>query len=171
MMTTNDLRSDNMGSGTAGDVPTSSIRSRGTLLLCQAAARDSDRRGKPWESKPEGGRRFTSQAGRCLGGRLDHLPACPLQHIRVGGSGRHHIEVVDLLQRPRPAAYEQILAVPTLVRQLPLLIGKVVGDHSDTNRMPAGLHAGLRDDVPAGQGGRNSPGSRCDWFHKIRPDY
>jgi hypothetical protein len=70
-------------------------------------------------------------------------------------------------------AYEQILAVPTLVRQFRLLIRKVVGDLSDTNRLPAGLHAtaGFRHDVPAGQGARDSPGSRRDWFHQIQPDY
>ena len=63
-----------MGSGTAGDMPTSSTARR-TPLLSQAAARNIDRRGKPRESQPEGGRRFTSQAGRCSGGTLDHL-AC-----------------------------------------------------------------------------------------------
>ena len=87
MMTTHDLRSDTTGSGTAGDMPTSSTR-RGTPLLSQAAARNIDRRGKPRESQPEGGRRFTSQAGRCPGGTLDHLPARSVHPIQVGGSSR-----------------------------------------------------------------------------------
>ena len=139
----------------------------------QAAARGTDRRGKPWVSQPEGGRRFASQDGRCLGGRPDHLPARPVHPIQVGGSGRHHIEVVDLLKSPRPAAYEQILAVPTLARQLPLPVRKVVGDLADTNRLLAGLQLQLPADTtcPAGQGARNSPGSRCGWFHQIQPDF
>src|SRR5207342_1237501 len=57
----------------------------GTPLLSQAAARDADRRGKSREGQPEGGRRFTSQAGRCPGGILDHLPARPVHLIQVGG--------------------------------------------------------------------------------------
>ena len=63
--------------------------------------------------------------------------------------GRYHIDVVDLLEHPRLAAYEQILVVPTLVRQLPAPIRKVVGDLSDTARLLAGLQLPPRNtDVP-----------------------
>ncbi len=54
-------------------------------------------------------------------------------------AGRYHIEVVDLLENPRLAADDQILAVPTLVRKLPPPIRKVVGDLSDTDRLLVGL--------------------------------
>ena len=53
--------------------------------------------------------------------------------------GRYHIEVVDLLENPRLAADDQILAVPTLVRKLPPPIRKIVGDLSDTERLLVGL--------------------------------
>ena len=57
--------------------------------------------------------------------------------------------MVDLLEHPRLAAYEQILVVPTLVRQLPSPIRKVVGDLSDTARLLAGLQLPPRNtDVP-----------------------
>jgi circadian clock protein KaiB len=49
--------------------------------------------------------------------------------------GRHHIEVIDLLENPRLAAYDQILAVPTLVRMHPPPVRKMVGDLSDTERL------------------------------------
>jgi KaiB-like protein len=111
--------------------------------LNQAAARGTDRRGKPWVSQPEGGGRFTSQAGRGLGGTLDHLPTRPVHPIQVGGSRRHHIDVVDLLKIRAPAAYEQILAVPTLAWQLPLPVRKVVGDLAGTNQLLAGLQLQL----------------------------
>lgn len=63
--------------------------------------------------------------------------------------GRYHIDVVDLLENPRLAAYEQVLVVPTLVRQLPSPIRKIVGDLSDTARLLAGLQLPPRKtDVP-----------------------
>ena len=54
-------------------------------------------------------------------------------------AGRYHIEVVDLLEDPRLAADDQILAVPTVVRKLPEPIRKIVGDLSDTDRLLVGL--------------------------------
>ncbi len=54
-------------------------------------------------------------------------------------AGRYQIEVVDLLENPRRAADDQVLAVPTLVRRLPEPVRKVVGDLSDTDRLLAGL--------------------------------
>ena len=53
--------------------------------------------------------------------------------------GRHHIEVVDLLENPRLAADDQIVAVPTLVRTHPPPIRKIVGDLSDTERLLFGM--------------------------------
>ena len=53
--------------------------------------------------------------------------------------GRHHIEVIDLVENPRLAAEDQIVAVPTLVRTHPPPIRKIVGDLSDTERLLFGL--------------------------------
>ena len=49
--------------------------------------------------------------------------------------GRYHIEIIDLLENPRRAAEDQILAVPTLVRKHPPPIRKIVGDLSDIERL------------------------------------
>jgi circadian clock protein KaiB len=54
-------------------------------------------------------------------------------------AGRYRIEVVDLLENPRLAADDQILAVPTVVRRLPPPMRKIVGDLSDTDRLLVGL--------------------------------
>jgi len=54
-------------------------------------------------------------------------------------AGRYRIEVVDLLENPRLAADDQILAVPTVVRKLPQPIRRIVGDLSDTDRVLVGL--------------------------------
>ena len=54
-------------------------------------------------------------------------------------SGHYELEVVDLLESPRLAIDDQILAVPTVVRRLPMPIKKIVGDLSDTDRLLVGL--------------------------------
>lgn len=53
--------------------------------------------------------------------------------------GRYRIEVVDLLVNPILARGHQILAVPTLVRQLPTPIKKLIGDFSNVDRVLVGL--------------------------------
>ena len=61
---------------------------------------------------------------------------------------QYHIEIVDLLENPRLAADDQILAVPTLVRKLPPPIRKIVGDLSDTDRLLVGLQLRPRTGTP-----------------------
>lgn len=53
--------------------------------------------------------------------------------------GRYSIEVVDLLENPRLAKGDQILAVPTLVRRLPEPVRKIIGTLADTERVLVGL--------------------------------
>jgi circadian clock protein KaiB len=57
------------------------------------------------------------------------------EHLR----GRYRIEVVDLLLNPTLARGDQILAVPTLVRQLPPPVKKIIGDFSNMERVLVGL--------------------------------
>ena len=53
--------------------------------------------------------------------------------------GKYTIEVVDLLEKPQLARGDQIVAIPTLVRKLPVPIRKIVGDLSNTERTLVGL--------------------------------
>jgi circadian clock protein KaiB len=53
--------------------------------------------------------------------------------------GRYTIEVIDLVETPRLAKDDQILAIPTLVRKLPEPVRKIIGDLSNTERVLAGL--------------------------------
>jgi circadian clock protein KaiB len=62
--------------------------------------------------------------------------------------GRYRIEVVDLLVNPTLARGDQILAVPTLVRQLPPPVKKIIGDFSNIERVLVGLN--LRPLTPEG---------------------
>jgi len=54
-------------------------------------------------------------------------------------SNRYRIKVIDLLKNPKLARDHQILALPTLVRQLPPPVRKIIGDLSDTERVLVGL--------------------------------
>lgn len=54
-------------------------------------------------------------------------------------AGRYAIEIIDLLQNPRLARGDQIVAVPTLVRKLPEPVRKIIGDLSNTDRVLVGL--------------------------------
>jgi circadian clock protein KaiB len=51
----------------------------------------------------------------------------------------YHIQVIDLMKNPALARDHQILAIPTLVRSLPVPICKIIGDLSDTERVIVGL--------------------------------
>jgi circadian clock protein KaiB len=53
--------------------------------------------------------------------------------------GAYRIQVVDLLDRPKLASGDQIIAVPTLVRRLPTPVKKIIGDLSNTERVLVGL--------------------------------
>jgi circadian clock protein KaiB len=63
-------------------------------------------------------------------------------------AGRYHIEVIDLMKNPKLAQGDQILAVPTLVRQLPSPIRKIIGNLSNTERVLVGLDLRPHDANP-----------------------
>ena len=53
--------------------------------------------------------------------------------------GRYRLEIFDVYQRPALPAGEQIVAVPTLVKALPLPMRRLIGDLSDRERVLIGL--------------------------------
>jgi len=53
--------------------------------------------------------------------------------------GKYTIEVIDLLKNPQLGADDQIFALPTLVRKLPVPVRKIIGDLSNTERVLVGL--------------------------------
>lgn len=54
--------------------------------------------------------------------------------------GRYEVEVIDLVENPSLARSAQILAIPTLVRRLPVPISRIIGDLSDTEQVLLGLN-------------------------------
>jgi circadian clock protein KaiB len=53
--------------------------------------------------------------------------------------GRYDLVVIDVLERPQLAEDEKILATPTVVKELPLPIRRIIGDLSDSERVLLGL--------------------------------
>jgi circadian clock protein KaiB len=53
--------------------------------------------------------------------------------------GEYRVQVIDLLENPRLAKEDQIVAIPTLVRKLPSPVRKIIGDLSDSERTLVGL--------------------------------
>lgn len=53
---------------------------------------------------------------------------------------QYKIEVIDLLVHPQLAAGDQILAIPTLVRKVPVPIRKIIGDLSNEEKVLVGLN-------------------------------
>ena len=60
---------------------------------------------------------------------------------------QYRIEIIDLLANPQLARGDQILAIPTLVRNLPTPIRKIIGDLSNTERVLVGLDLRTPDTV------------------------
>ena len=54
--------------------------------------------------------------------------------------GKYEIRVIDLLENPRLGKGDQILAIPTLIRQLPEPVKKIIGDLSNEERVLVGLN-------------------------------
>ena len=54
-------------------------------------------------------------------------------------SGQYDLVVIDVLERPQLAEDEKILATPTVVKELPQPIRRIIGDLSDTERVLLGL--------------------------------
>jgi circadian clock protein KaiB len=59
-------------------------------------------------------------------------------------TGRYSIEVIDLVENPRLAEEARIIAIPTLVRQLPEPLRRIIGDLSDTEKTLIGLQLKAR---------------------------
>lgn len=103
-----------------------------------AARRPAGRARKPAAEEPEFWKLRLYVAGqtpRSLEAFANLKRICE-EHLQ----GRYRIEVVDLLENPTLARGDQILAIPTLVRQLPPPVKKVIGDFSNTERVLVGLN-------------------------------
>jgi circadian clock protein KaiB len=67
---------------------------------------------------------------------LNNLKRYCEEHLK----DEYKIEVIDLLVQPQLAEGDQILAVPTLVRKVPVPIRKIIGDLSNEEKVLVGLN-------------------------------
>lgn len=74
---------------------------------------------------------------------LSNLKRICAQHL----DGKYELEVIDLIKNPQLGQGDQILAIPTLVRNLPQPIRKIIGDLSNEERVLVGLN--LREEQAA----------------------
>ncbi len=66
---------------------------------------------------------------------LKNLERICAEHL----AGQYRVVVIDLLKIPQLAKGDQIVAVPTLVRNLPTPMRRIIGDLSNTERVLIGL--------------------------------
>ncbi|TCT18834.1 circadian clock KaiB family protein [Thiobaca trueperi] len=53
--------------------------------------------------------------------------------------GRYELEIIDIYEHPTLAKGEQIVAAPTLIKELPLPLRRLIGDMADEQRVLVGL--------------------------------
>ncbi|MBI5100697.1 MAG: circadian clock protein KaiB [Nitrospirae bacterium] len=116
-------------SGTTKTAGKASTKTRAKIpkVLCGLKKRES---GEVWDLKLY----VAGQSPKSVTAFANLKKLCE-EHLK----GKFRIEVIDLLKNPQLAKGDQILAVPTLVRKLPVPIRKIIGDLSNTERVLVGL--------------------------------
>jgi circadian clock protein KaiB len=66
---------------------------------------------------------------------LDNIKNICFEYLR----GLCHIVVIDLSQHPEMASKKQIVAIPTLIKELPLPVRTIIGTLSETEKVLVGL--------------------------------
>ena len=66
---------------------------------------------------------------------IENLRRICEEHLR----GKYKIDLVDLVKDPRLARGDQIVAIPTVVKNLPPPLRKLIGDLSNKERVLVGL--------------------------------
>lgn len=52
---------------------------------------------------------------------------------------QYSVEIIDVLEQPHKAEQEKILVTPTLIKQLPPPLQRIIGDMSNTQKVLLGL--------------------------------
>jgi len=71
---------------------------------------------------------------------LDNIKHVCDEHL----AGRYELEVIDIYTKRTLAADEQVVAVPTLIKQFPLPLRRIIGDLSDKEKLLFGLDLKLK---------------------------
>lgn len=63
--------------------------------------------------------------------------------------GEYEIVIIDVIDQPEAAESDRVLATPTLIKQLPPPLRRVIGDLSDRDKVLLGLQVRPSPDSPA----------------------
>lgn len=63
-------------------------------------------------------------------------------------SEEYELQIIDVLEHPELAEEDRIVATPTLIKNLPLPLRRIIGDMSDTEKVLLGLHLSPRAPDP-----------------------
>lgn len=72
---------------------------------------------------------------------VDNIKRVCAEHL----DGRYDLEVIDIHRHPQLARDEQVVAVPTLIKKLPVPLQRLVGDMSDLKKVLFGLDLRMRE--------------------------
>lgn len=79
-------------------------------------------------------------------------------------AGQYRLEVVDVTQQPELAESEKIIATPTVIKELPPPVRRVIGDLSDADKVLVGLEI---QPMNGDRSDRLVPGEKArDSFHE-----
>ena len=78
-----------------------------------------------------------------------------MRHIcAVELGGQYELTIIDVLEEPQLAEDEKILATPTLVKELPSPLRRIIGDLSDNEKVLLGLDVVAASSEQTQQGGK-----------------
>ncbi|MDH5695057.1 MAG: circadian clock protein KaiB [Dehalococcoidia bacterium] len=69
-------------------------------------------------------------------------------------AGQYQLIVIDVLERPQLAEDERILATPTLIKELPSPLRRLIGDMSNTEKVLLGLDLRPSTEFKSRRGGK-----------------
>jgi circadian clock protein KaiB len=93
-------------------------------------------------------RLYIAGTSRISQGAIDNLRDICAHHL----DGRYELEVIDVLEQPEMAEKDKILATPTLVRELPPPLRKIIGNLSEEDKVLIALDLIEADRVRKGKG-------------------
>ncbi|NJO37215.1 MAG: circadian clock protein KaiB [Rhizobiales bacterium] len=80
-------------------------------------------------------RLYVAGTSRLSQGAIETIQNICTNHL----GGRYELEVIDVLEQPDMAEKDKILATPTLVRELPPPLRKIIGNLSEEEKVLIGL--------------------------------
>ena len=85
--------------------------------------------------------------------RSERAIASIQQICEVELHGQYELAVIDVLENPQLAEDEKILATPTLIKELPPPLRRLIGDLSDGEKVLLGLDIVAQSQQPERKGG------------------